>query len=120
MRAHKDQPIHALGQQQGEVFFLGLLLIARAAQQAVVAALAQAALQVVDGLGGVHGVQPQAPRKGVGRIAVFLDDAQHLLPRARADAVAAVDHTGDRGDRHARQLRDVVDVQPFRPLFSVM
>ena len=133
VRAHKDQPIHALGQQQGEVFFLGLLLIARAAQQAVVAALAQAALQVVDGLGevgvrgvraeqadGVHGVQPQAPRKGVGRIAVLLDDAQHLLPRARADAVAAVDHAGDRGDRHARQLRDVVDVQPFRPLFSVM
>ena len=133
MRAHENQPIHALGQQKGEVFLLCLLLIARAAQQAVVAALAQAALQVVDGLGevgvrgvraeqadGVHGVQPQAPRKGVGRIAVFLDDAQHLLPRARADAVAAVDHAGDRGDRHARQLRDVVDVQPFRPLFSVM
>ena len=39
---------------------------------------------------GMHGIQPQAARKGVGRVAVLFHDLQNLLPGSGAYLVAAV------------------------------
>ena len=109
--SHQYDAVHFFGDEQIHVGGSGLMGIAGAAENAVVAVFTELLLQIIDGLGkiqirairthdsdGLHGVEPQASGKGVWGVFVFMYDIQHPLFCFFADVAAPVQNPGDGGD----------------------
>ncbi len=128
---HQHQRINFLGQEPVHIAFPLLLLIAAAAQDTAVAITMETVLQEIDRPGhisignvraddthGLHGAEPQPPRKHIGRIVVGLHHRQHLFLGFFTHPRAAVHHSGNCGDGDTRKLRNVVYVNVFVLTFS--